>query len=346
MAETVNRCHKVVFRLRLGITHQQLVEHRIVGIGKEYRLDVGIVHAYMLHAVFLLVTTGQLMLLDVALHVVVHVGTDHQSVLGLAIHRLRIYIIMFLRILNEPALVLELLEVLGCLLVNPWVILGRTYREVYFRLNDVIQTLLVVACFSTGFFTVKHVVWTALHLFHQLLWRADSFKWFYYCHDFIDLTRLGRVSLFAEIAFQQSCEASTVAGLILSHLVNGIVDGVKTSSFGVLGNAELVLTCTSLGSSTLLQVGLRIPYALTKQLSETAGVVSLLKSVALEGLGNLGIALTISLTGHGQIHTNLATLTIEVVAQVLNHFLAHTLGLTVTNLVNSSIGHVGIILQF
>ena len=47
----------------------------------------------------------------------------------------------------------------------------------------------------------------------------------------------------------------------------------------------------------------------------------LLESIALESLSNLGIALTIGLTRHCQIHTYLATLTIEMVAQVVNHLL-------------------------
>ena len=147
------------------------------------------------------------------------------------------------------------------------------------------------------------------------------------------------------ITLQQSSEAGTVTGLVLGHLVNSVVDGVETGGLGVLGDTELILAGTSLSSGTLLQVRLRIPDTLTQQFSETTGVVSLLESIALEGLGNLGIALTVSLTGHGQIHTDLAALTIEVVTQVLNHLLTDTFGLAVTNLMNGGIGHVGIILQ-
>ena len=50
-------------------------------------------------------------------------------------------------------------------------------------------------------------------------------------------------------------------------------------------------------------------------------MVCLLEGIALESLSNLRIALAVSLTGHSQIHTYLATLTIEVVAQVVNHLL-------------------------
>ena len=103
--------------------------------------------------------------------------------------------------------------------------------------------------------------------------------------------------------------------------MNGVVDSVKAGNLGILGNAELVLTGTSLGGSTLLQIGLRVPYALAQQLGKLSCMLSLLKSVALESLGNLRIALTVSLTRHGQIHTHLAALAVEVVAQVVNHLL-------------------------
>ena len=136
-----------------------------------------------------------------------------------------------------------------------------------------------------------------------------------------------------------------MTGLVLSHFVYGVVDGIETGSLGVLGNTELILASTCLGSSTLLKVGLGVPYNLAQQFSETRGVVGLLESIALEGLGNLGITLTIGLTSHSQIHTNLAALTIEMGTQVVNHLLADTLGLTVTDLVNSSIGHVTSILE-
>ena len=53
-------------------------------------------------------------------------------------------------------------------------------------------------------------------------------------------------------------------------------------------------------------------------------MVSLLKCIALESLGNFWIALTVSLTTHSQIHTNLRTLTIEVVNQTLVDFWINT----------------------
>ena len=149
-----------------------------------------------------------------------------------------------------------------------------------------------------------------------------------------------------KVALQQSGKPGTVTSLILGHFMNGIVDSVKTGGLGVLGNAELVFTSTSLSGSTLFQIGLRIPYTLTQQLGKTAGVVCLLESIALECLSYLRITFTVCLTGHCQIHTNLATLTVEVVAQVLNHLFTYSLGLAVTNAVNGSVGSLTLVLQF
>ena len=95
MAESVDGSDEVVLRLCGGIAHDEGVEHLIVRISKEYWLDVRIVHTDVLHAVFLLITTRQLMLLDAAGHIVVGMGTDHKTVLRFAVHRLGINIIMF-----------------------------------------------------------------------------------------------------------------------------------------------------------------------------------------------------------------------------------------------------------
>ena len=136
-----------------------------------------------------------------------------------------------------------------------------------------------------------------------------------------------------------------MTSLVLRHLMHSVVDRIEASHLCVLSNTELILASTSLGSSALLQIRLGIPYALTQQLSKLGSVLSLLECIALERLGDLGITLTISLTTHGQIHTNLTALTIEVVTQVVDHLLAYTLGLTVTNLMNSSERHLTIVLH-
>ena len=72
-----------------------------------------------------------------------------------------------------------------------------------------------------------------------------------------------------EIALEQACKAGTMTGLVLGHLMNGVVDSIETSGLGILGNTELILAGTSLSSGALLKVRLGIPYALTQQFCET-----------------------------------------------------------------------------
>ncbi len=57
---------------------------------------------------------------------------------------------------------------------------------------------------------------------------------------------------------------------------------------------------------------------LTQQLGELGGVLGLFKSVSLIGLGDLGIALTLGHTAHGQVHADLAALAVKVGAQILD----------------------------
>ena len=182
MAEAVDGGNEVVLRLSGGITHDEVVEHSVVGIGEEHGLDVGIVHTDVLHAIFLLVTSCQLVLLDASLNVVVHECPHHETILRLALHGLCVNIIMFLFILHQPAAVLELLEVLSSLFIDTRVIFARAHREVYLGFDDVVQALLVVASLSACLFAVQHVVGAALHLFYQFFGWTDATKRFDCCH--------------------------------------------------------------------------------------------------------------------------------------------------------------------
>jgi hypothetical protein len=74
-------------------------------------------------------------------------------------------------------------------------------------------------------------------------------------------------------------------------------------------------------------------------------MIGLLECIALECFSNLRITLSVSLASHSQIHTNLTALTIEVIAQVVDHLLGYTLGLTIANTMNSSVCHIAIVLK-
>ena len=129
---------------------------------------------------------------------------------------------------------------------------------------------------------------------------------------FVELT----FNLF-EVAVIETLKALTVASLVLSHLVYGVVYGVKVLLLGNLSQVHLALASTTLSIHALEEVGLRIPNNLTDQLGKLGSVLSLLPSVTLESLSDLGITLTVSLTAHSQVHTYLGALTHEVILQTL-----------------------------
>ena len=45
----------------------------------------------------------------------------------------------------------------------------------------------------------------------------------------------------AEVALQQALESLAVTGLVASHLVHGVVDGVQVQLLGLLGQLELAV---------------------------------------------------------------------------------------------------------
>ena len=104
-----------------------------------------------------------------------------------------------------------------------------------------------------------------------------------------------------------------MAGLVLSHLVNSVVDGIEAGSLGVLSYAELVLASTCLSSSTLLKVGLSVPNTLTKQLS------------------NMGIEFLIDAPEDSEVQTELATMGAEAKNKIAITMLATGLYMSSSN---------------
>ena len=106
MSETVVRSHEVVLGLAVGVLLHDGVDLGVVRISEEYGLDVGVLDV-----------AGELVLLDLAGEVVVHIGAEHDSVLGTAVHRLGVNIVALLLVLYQPAFLLPFLEVLYSLVV-------------------------------------------------------------------------------------------------------------------------------------------------------------------------------------------------------------------------------------
>ena len=138
MTESLRCGYEVVLRLLGRHLPDDLVQVIAVGVGEEDGLYIGIVHAHVLHAVFLLVAAGQLMLLDAPLHIVFHPCSHYQSVLRPSVHRLGIDVVLLFLVLTQPSLLAEHVEMLHGRRIHFLVVLIRTLREVDLGLDDVV----------------------------------------------------------------------------------------------------------------------------------------------------------------------------------------------------------------
>ena len=152
------------------------------------------------------------------------------------------------------------------------------------------------------------------------------------------------LSLVAEVAVEESFETATMAGLVASHLVYGVVDSVEVKFLGTLSNTSLVVASSALSVHALFEVGLRVPYAVAKEFCKFSSVLSLFPSVALERLSNFGIAFAVCLAAHGQVHTNFCTFAHEVVVEVLDHLFVTAFGNAKFVLGNE--GETGVLFHF
>ena len=118
------------------------------------------------------------------------------------------------------------------------------------------------------------------------------------------------------------------------------MDGIEVQLLSLLGKVHLAGAGAALGVNAHLQVLLgAVGQDLTQQLGKLGSVLGLLESVALPGLGDLGVALAVSDAAHSQVHADLAALAVEVLAQTLLDFLGNILGDA-----DDMLGHVGVVL--
>ena len=122
------------------------------------------------------------------------------------------------------------------------------------------------------------------------------------------------------------------------------MDGIQIQRLSLLGQIHLAGAGTALGLGTHHQVLLgAVGHDLAQQLCKAGCVVSFFVSIALVGLGDLGVALTLCHASHSQIHTDLAALALEVSAQTINDLLRHALCLADANNVLGNIGVAGLL---
>ena len=145
---------------------------------------------------------------------------------------------------------------------------------------------------------------------------------------FFELGVMSQAVGLAKVALEQASESLAVAGLVASHLVHGVVDGIEASGLGALGKIGLAGGGAVLGLNAHLEVLLGgVGHDLAQELGELGGMLGLLVGSLLPVQADLGIALAMSDASHGQVHTDLGALALKVGAQVGNDVLGDALHL-------------------
>ena len=138
MTKAIQIRYKVIFWCSLANASNDGIQLFVMRVCKEYWLYVRIVHTHMLHAILLLVATGELMLLDTTFHIVFHPRCYHQAILGATIHRLSIYIVLLLLILHQPSFLTEQVKLLTSCCIYALIMFVCTFWKIDFRFDNVV----------------------------------------------------------------------------------------------------------------------------------------------------------------------------------------------------------------
>ena len=148
----------------------------------------------------------------------------------------------------------------------------------------------------------------------------------YLYHNALRTTPNVTAALLFEKSVVKTQEAGSVTGLVLGHLVDGVMDSIVVELLCLGSDGELALACTSLSLNAFLKIGLGIPYHITEKLCEFCSMLGLFESISLESLCDFWIALTLGLTAHCQIHADLGALAGEMSLQTLMNLRVATFG--------------------
>ena len=151
--------------------------------------------------------------------------------------------------------------------------------------------------------------------------------------------KMQELQLHVEVALQQTLKAAAMTSLILCHLVDGIVDRIQVQGLCFLAGPS----CRSMrrtqpqhassGSSWCCRSRLRPAARRNGMHGQPPRRHSACKPQRSRG------SLALCHTGHGQVHADLAALTLKVCAQTVNDLLRHTLSLADAD---HMLGHIGV----
>ena len=106
----------------------------------------------------------------------------------------------------------------------------------------------------------------------------------------IELEVMSQAVGLAKVALKQAGKSFAVAGLVTSHLVHGVVDGIEASGLGALSKIGLAGGGAVLGLNAHLEVLLGgVGHDLAQELGELGGMLGLLVGSLLPVQADLGI---------------------------------------------------------
>ena len=122
-----------------------------------------------------------------------------------------------------------------------------------------------------------------------------------------------------EIAVQKAFKACAMAGFILGHFMDSIMDGVVAEFLGTLCDHQFALAGALFGICAHLDVLLRIGRDdLTEKLGKLCGMLCLFECITLESLSDFRISVALRLTAHGKVPSDFGALAHEVVLKSLH----------------------------
>ena len=136
MAKSVGG-NKVVF---WGIVRHKVRNYFVhfiyIWICKEHRFDIRVLDTHVNHTIVFFVFAGQFVFFNFAGHIVINICRGDQTILCATVHCLRIDIIHFFVVLDQPAVVLPFLEVFdGFVICFLFVFVGNRVK-INFRFNN------------------------------------------------------------------------------------------------------------------------------------------------------------------------------------------------------------------
>ena len=183
VTKTVTISYKIIYRCTFYYFGNNSIQFILMRIGKKHRLNIGVVYTHVFHAVFFFIATGQFMLFDIFVQIIIYIGTNNQTVLRFSVHGLSIHVVFLHFVLHQPTFGAEFCEIFSRFIIYFFFVLVGSRFKIYFGFNDMVKRQCVSFSFGASFFGIQHIVGARSHFFYQMLRRTNALKRFDNSHD-------------------------------------------------------------------------------------------------------------------------------------------------------------------